>query len=164
MSAPRQPRQPRPRRVVGDFEVRAAPKPKPPKAPKPVKAPKQPKAERPTPAEKLSPEVLQLALDQAIRDMGLPEPKPEYVFAKDIKRRWAIDRAWVEQKIALEIEGGIYMRGRHIRPKGFLADMDKYNELALRGWLLVRISYEMIKDGRALALISRAHTTTRSAA
>lgn len=155
---PRQPRQPRPRRVVGDFEVRAAPKPKPPKAPK------QPKAERPTPAEKLSPEVLQLLLDQEICDLGLPAATPEYEFAKDIKRRWRIDRAWVTQRIALEIEGGIHMRGRHIRPAGFLSDMDKYNELALRGWLLVRISYDMIKDGRALALISRAHTTTRSAA
>ena len=115
------------------------------------------------PVEKLPPEALQWVLDQAISDLGLPPPTPEYEFARDIKRRWRIDRAWVALRIALEIEGGIHMRGRHIRPAGFLSDMDKYNELALRAWLLVRISYDMIRDGRALALIIRAHSATRAA-
>ena len=155
---PRQPRHPRPPSQPRVVSTPKLPKPAPKPAPTPAKPARPPKATRAASAEKLSPDVLQLALDQAMRDLGLPTPTAEYEFAKDIKRRWRIDRAWAEPlMIALEIEGGIHMRGRHIRPAGFLADMDKYNELALRGWLLVRISYDMIADGRALALITRAH-------
>lgn len=107
--------------------------------------------------ERLPAVVLQAAFDEAIRAAGLPEATPEYLFAwAAIRRKWRIDRAWPEQRIALEIEGGIHMRGRHIRPEGFLRDMEKYNQLAVWGWLLLRVTYDMLADGRALALLEAA--------
>lgn len=67
---------------------------------------------------------------------GIPAPIPEYNFC--LHRKWRIDYAWPEILLALEIEGGIWTRGRHITPKGFLNDIEKYNSMAETGWLLLR--------------------------
>lgn len=67
---------------------------------------------------------------------GLPAPVTEHRFMSD--RRFRFDYAWVEQHVALEVEGGIWTGGRHTRGAGFLRDMDKYNHAAVRGWYVVR--------------------------
>jgi very-short-patch-repair endonuclease len=65
-------------------------------------------------------------------------------------RRWRIDYAFVKEKIAIEIEGGVWSNGRHVRGNGFLGDMEKYNTLTEAGWRLLRytprnIDFEQIK-------------------
>jgi len=60
----------------------------------------------------------------------------EYQFAPP--RRWRFDYAIPSVKIALEVEGGVWTRGRHTRPKGFLSDMEKYNAAAVAGWKVLR--------------------------
>src|SRR5438309_1871690 len=67
---------------------------------------------------------------------GLPTPVPEFKFHPS--RRWRIDWAFPEQRVALEVEGGVWTGGRHVRGSGYLKDLEKYNELAARGWRLVR--------------------------
>lgn len=79
---------------------------------------------------------------------GIPKPIPEYQFL--IERQFRIDYAWPLHLVAMEIEGGIYTNGRHVRPKGFKQDMFKYNVLAELGWLLLRyepkkIDFDQIK-------------------
>lgn len=78
---------------------------------------------------------------------------PEHRFYKE--RRWRIDYAIIPHKIAIEVEGGAYTQGRHTRATGFIADMEKYNELTRLGWRLIRVTpqqlitvktIEMIKD------------------
>ena len=68
--------------------------------------------------------------------VGIPAPEPEYRFHP--VRKWLIDYAWPNVKLAVEIEGGIWSKGRHIRPAGFLRDMEKYNALTGAGWTLLR--------------------------
>lgn len=65
-----------------------------------------------------------------------PVPVAEYVFAHP--RRWRFDRAFVEERVAVELEGGVWTRGRHQRPAGFIGDLEKYNAAALGGWLVLR--------------------------
>lgn len=60
----------------------------------------------------------------------------EYKFHPE--RRWRFDFAIPQYKIAIEVEGGIWTRGRHTRPKGFLSDMEKYNMATLMGWRVFR--------------------------
>jgi len=68
--------------------------------------------------------------------LGLPAPEREYRF--DSERRWRFDFAWPSLKIAVEVEGGVWMRGRHVRPVGYLADLEKYNRAVVLGWRVLR--------------------------
>lgn len=54
------------------------------------------------------------------------------------KRKWKFDFANPKIKIAVEKEGGVWLIGRHNRGKGFLNDMEKYNEAAIMGWRVLR--------------------------
>lgn len=74
----------------------------------------------------------------------------------DEARMWRFDFAWTEQLVAVEIEGGTWSAGRHSRGSGFEADCIKYAEAAIRGWLVIRVTTEMVDDGRAISLIGRA--------
>jgi hypothetical protein len=72
----------------------------------------------------------------------LPRPQPEYQFVPE--RGWRFDYAWPDSMVALEIEGGVYTGGRHVRGAGYEQDLDKYNEAALRGWKVIRFSLSQI--------------------
>jgi hypothetical protein len=77
---------------------------------------------------------------------GLPEPMPEYAFHP--VRGWKFDYAHVDQKIATEVEGGIWRRGggAHSHPLNILRDMEKYNAAAVLGWRIIRVQPERIGD------------------
>lgn len=81
----------------------------------------------------------------------LPLPVREYKFHPT--RRWRFDFAWVEEKIAVEIEGAIWTKSRHTTGSGFIKDMDKYNQAALLGWTLIRFAGDHIKSGHAIDLM-----------
>ena len=85
-----------------------------------------------------------------IRAAGLPEPEWEYRFCE---RRWRFDFAWPSQQIAVEVEGGTWVQGRHSRGSGFAADCEKYNKAAILGWTVLRFTGDMITSGEALQTI-----------
>lgn len=68
--------------------------------------------------------------------LGMPCPISEYKFNPN--RRWRIDYAWPDAKLAVEIEGGVYNYGGHNRISGFIRDVEKYNSLTELGWHLLR--------------------------
>jgi hypothetical protein len=84
----------------------------------------------------------------------LPAPVREHRFAPP--RRWRFDFAWPSRLLALEIEGGAWVNGRHVRGRGYEADCEKYAEATLRGWKVLRVTPGMLRDGRAMALLKRA--------
>ncbi len=87
---------------------------------------------------------------------GLPVPEAEYLFAKEATgRRWRFDFAWVERKIALEIDGGAFIGGRHTSGSGFVKDMEKFREAAILGWRVVRVTPRESKNGTMLSLMRR---------
>jgi hypothetical protein len=71
-------------------------------------------------------------------------------------RRWRFDWAWPSQKVALEIEGGAWTRGRHTRGKGFVRDMEKYNQAVLLGWRVLRVTPKQVTSGEAGRLVRAA--------
>jgi len=81
---------------------------------------------------------------------GIPYER-EYRFAPP--RRWRLDFAFLDHQLAVEVEGGVWVTGRHVRPSGFIKDIEKYNALTLLGWRLLRVVPAMIEDGEALRLI-----------
>ena len=89
-----------------------------------------------------------------IKALKIKQPVEEYTFARP--RRWRFDFAWVDEKIAAECEGGVYSRGRHVRPTGFINDCDKYNTATLLGWRVFRFTAEHIHRGDAVEMIRKA--------
>jgi len=87
---------------------------------------------------------------------SLPEPAQEHRF--HATRKWRFDFAWPEFKVACEVEGGTWADGRHTRGLGFQRDCTKYNEAALLGWLVLRVTGHHIETGKALLWIRRALT------
>lgn len=75
------------------------------------------------------------------------------------ERRWRFDFAWPTVKLAVEVEGGVFIAGRHSRGLGMLNDMEKYNEAVLLGWRVLRVGRQHIKSGEAVAWIARALAT-----
>lgn len=63
-------------------------------------------------------------------------PLTEHKF--HVTRRWRFDYAWPEHQLALEVEGGVWVGGRHTSGAGFVKDMEKYNEAACMGWRIIR--------------------------
>lgn len=71
--------------------------------------------------------------------------KEEHRFHKS--RKWRFDLALIvnHKKIAVEVEGGIWVGGRHTRPVGFAKDMKKYNEATICGWAVLRYMPKEVK-------------------
>lgn len=92
---------------------------------------------------------LEAAFDTWLKRLGpdVPPPTPEFRFAPP--RRWRFDRAWVTQRIAVELEGGVWSKGRHVRPAGYEADAAKYNAATCEGWRVLRFTAKMLDDDPA---------------
>lgn len=79
------------------------------------------------------------------------EPVKEFLFHPT--RKWRFDYAFPESKIALEVEGGVHTGGRHIRPRGFLNDMEKYNTAATMGWRVLRTTPDELRTFKTIEMI-----------
>ena len=85
---------------------------------------------------------------------GIPVPVAEYRFHQT--RRWRFDLAWPSQMLALEVDGGTWIGGRHTTGVGIEGDAEKQSMAAVGGWRVLRVTRKMIEDGRALELVERA--------
>ena len=68
--------------------------------------------------------------------MGIPKPVQEFRF--DETRRWRLDFAWPEYKVALEIDGGIFVNGGHNRGAQIMKTWEKENTAACMGWRFIK--------------------------
>ena len=89
-----------------------------------------------------------------IRAMELPAPEREYKFHKT--RRWRWDFAWVGRKLAVEVNGGTWVKSGHTSGGGIARDYEKVNAGQLCGWRVLQFTKGMIEDGTAIELITEA--------
>lgn len=68
------------------------------------------------------------------RSAGIAEPEGEYYF--DPQREWRLDLVWSPDraKLAIEVDGGLYVQGAHARGAGIERDHEKRNAALLQGW------------------------------
>lgn len=92
--------------------------------------------------DKKDPQILENRFMALWEIAGCPALEREYRF--DEVRRWRFDFAHPQTMVAIEIEGGLYSRGRHLRPQGYRDDAEKYNHAALGGWQVYRLTSDMI--------------------
>jgi very-short-patch-repair endonuclease len=62
------------------------------------------------------------------------------------ERKWRFDFAAPKPMVAIEIEGGVWTRGRHSRGAGMVADMRKYNTATALGWKLIRVTPQIFEQ------------------
>ena len=79
--------------------------------------------------------------------LKLPDPEREYRFAQP-ERQWRFDFAWPGRMLAVEIEGGSWAGGRHTTGSGFAADLEKYNDAAIRGWRVIRLTPQHVPGAK----------------
>ena len=90
-----------------------------------------------------------------IASVKLQQPVREHRF--DVGgRKWRFDFAWPDRLVAAEVEGGIFVGGRHTRGSGFEKDSEKYNTAAAQGWLVLRFTPRQVKSGEALRWLEKA--------
>jgi hypothetical protein len=85
-----------------------------------------------------------------MRSAGLPVPEREYAFAKSIGRKFRFDFAWVDRKIAVEVQGGTWVNGRHNRPAGQRSDNEKFRIAQKAGWRVFPFLGDEVRSGYAL--------------
>ena len=91
--------------------------------------------------------------------LALGGPQLEKEFRFHPFRRWRADFAHLPSRTLIEIEGGIYVHGRHNRGAGFAADLEKYLEASLAGWRVVRLGPNELTTeqiGRLVVMVSDA--------
>ncbi len=103
--------------------------------------------------KKITPPTTDIFTQICARELGV-ECIKEYQFYKS--RKWRFDYALPKYKIALEVEGGVWTQGRHVRPQGFLGDMNKYNTATLLGWRVFRTTPDELLTTKTLLLIKNA--------
>lgn len=104
-------------------------------------------------------------------EMGIPEPQVEHQFALDIDRKWAWDFSWemiyrnphLESAdvpsfpmLALEVDGGLFLKGAHNQGARMLKTWERDNEAACRGWRIIRCQPKELCTLDTVNLIKRA--------
>lgn len=77
-------------------------------------------------------------------------PTPEHRFHPT--RRWRFDFAFPDQRVAVELEGGTWVKGRHSTGRGMSADAEKYNAAVVGGWRVLRFTSDMLRDDPAACI------------
>lgn len=111
------------------------------------------KSARTAKTKKITPPATDVFTQICAKEMGV-ECVKEYRFYKS--RQWRFDYALPLYKIAIEVEGGVWTQGRHVRPVGFLGDMNKYNTATLLGWRVFRTTPSKLLSQDTLTLIKNA--------
>ena len=69
-------------------------------------------------------------------------------------RLWRFDYAIPSLRIAIEIDGGVWINGRHNRASGYLGDMEKFNAAATLGWVVLKFTPQEQYTRKAFDLIT----------
>lgn len=117
--------------------------------------------------ERVSKSYLERIAEALIKEAGLPEPIREFRFCEG--RRWRCDFVWLHAHhthgvagryqtigVILEVEGGIWTKSRHTHPQGYTDDCEKYNEAALLGYTVLRVTKYHLINGQAIRWVKTA--------
>lgn len=109
------------------------------------------------------PSDLERALLKQLEWAGVPAPEREYIFSDGTSGQpWRFDLAWLcgpdrlHRPVAVEVQGGTWVGGRHGRGQGQQTDHTKLNAAQLAGWTVLQYTRKPIEDGTAVAQIRKA--------
>lgn len=100
------------------------------------------------------------------RARGFPDPVEEFRFHPG--RKFAFDLCWVDERLALEIDGGLYGKGKpcvlckrravagHSSIQRIKSDMEKFNLAAVCGFRVLHCRPEQIASGEIFSWLDMA--------
>lgn len=71
-------------------------------------------------------------------------------------RQWRFDFAWPRYKIAIDINGGTYNRGKHSRGPAQRNDYEKWSEASILGWMVLLVDSKDVSKRIHIDRIQRA--------
>jgi hypothetical protein len=88
-----------------------------------------------------------LALEREFSDIEAWEKDFQERYAKSKRsKRYRLDFAHPDSRTGVEIQGGVYSRGRHVTGSGYERDCRKYNLAYTSGWTIFLLTAQMAKD------------------
>ena len=97
----------------------------------------------------------QLILEREFSDIAAWEADYQERYAKSKRsKRYRLDFAHPDSRTGIEIQGGVYNRGRHVTGSGYERDCRKYNLAYTSGWTIFLLTSQMAKDAYWHSLIS----------
>lgn len=90
-----------------------------------------------------------------MRCVGLKFEREFYAIPK---RRYRWDFAFPKHKLLIEVQGGIWSRGKsgHTSGRGVQRDCEKSNEATILGWRTLKVTSDHIRSGQAIQWITQA--------
>jgi len=97
----------------------------------------------------------QLILEREISDIDAWEKDYQERYSKSKRsKRYRLDFAHSQSCTGIEIQGGVYNRGRHVTGSGYERDCRKYNLAYTSNWTIFLLTSTMAKDSAWLSLIA----------
>ena len=97
----------------------------------------------------------QLILEREFSDIDAWEKDYQERYLKSKRsKRYRLDFAHLRSKVGVEIQGGVYNRGRHVTGSGYERDCKKYNLAYTSEWTIFLLTNSMAKDSAWLSLIA----------
>lgn len=87
---------------------------------------------------------LEREFDAYARSLDLPEAVKQYRFSPS--RRFKFDRCYMDQKVAIELDGGVYSGGAHVRGKGYESNREKDNLAIELGWVVLHYTSKQLRS------------------
>jgi very-short-patch-repair endonuclease len=95
-----------------------------------------------------------LSLDRQVAAIGLPVPEMEVRFHP--VRKWRADYLWrAPHMLICEVDGGVFVTGRHSRGAGVEKDCEKFAEAMVLGYRVLRVTTRHVRNGLALGWIEK---------
>jgi hypothetical protein len=107
---------------------------------------------RPNPKGKLQDLILKAEM-QYLAEKANTDYELEYRFAAP--RQFRFDASFPKLKIGIEIDGGVFISGRHTRGTGFVRDMEKLNLAALLGYRIFRFTPRQLCAGEMREFLTK---------
>jgi len=104
--------------------------------------------------------VLEDLLAEQIRLMELPIPERQAKLVPG--RKFAFDFSWPRQKLAVEVQGGTWVKGAHSSGAGIERDCEKAALALLAGYRTLAVTGGQVRSGQALTWIVGLLGTTGS--
>lgn len=98
----------------------------------------------------------QRALAMASSGVGFPPFERDYRYVPG--RKYEADMAFLEQRLLVEVQGGIWRRGggAHSGGKAIERDIEKHQLAVIYRWHMLPVTTDQVTDGTALTIINEA--------